>query len=161
MLDQETFTQLVKAHKGSVFRLAYGYLRSQADADDVAQTVFLKLYHRAEGFEDDDHLRRWLMRVTLNECASLYRALRRRPEPIDDYVETLALPTPRHADLFRRLMALPTRYRMVLQLYYCEGYTAAEVGGLLGIPRSTVYTRLARGRQRLRDILEEEGEDRW
>lgn len=155
--DAEIFAQLVARFKGTVFRTAYGYLRSRADAEDVTQEVFLKLYRSTREFEDLDHLKRWLIRVTVNECTSLYRALRRHPENIDDYLDTLAAPAPRDAELLRQVMALPTRYRTVLYLYYYEGYDTRGVAELLGVPESTVRTRLARGRHRLKDVLKGSG----
>ena len=157
MRDEAWFTREVKLHKGTVFRVAYGYLRNRADAEDAAQNVFLKLYRCEREFEDDEHVKRWLIRVTVNECTSLYRALRRRPENIDDYLETLAMPSERHADLVREVMRLPARYRNAVYLYYYEGYATREVAELLGVPEATVRTRLARGRRKLRAVLEEEG----
>lgn len=154
----------MRRYKGSVFRLAYGYLRNRADADDVVQEVFLKLHRYGDTLQGDEHVKRWLLRVTVNECTSVYRALRRRPEDIDDYVDTLAAPDsaeaadPRDSQLVRRLLALPTRYRAPLYLYYFEGYSTHEVAGLLGVPDATVRTRLARGRARLRDVLDEGGQ---
>lgn len=142
-------------HKGSVFRLALGYLRNKADADDVVQEVFLKLYRYEGAFESDDHAKRWLLRVTVNECTALYRLLRRSPDNIDDYLETLSMPEPQDFDLVRQVMALPARYRTVLYLHYFEGYATGDIAGLLGVPSATVRTRLARGRARLRDILDE------
>lgn len=142
-------------HKGSVFRLALGYLRNKADADDVVQEVFLKLYRYEGAFECDDHAKRWLLRVTVNECTALYRLLRRSPDNIDDYLETLSMPEPQDFDLVRQVMALPARYRTVLYLHYFEGYATGDIAGLLGVPSATVRTRLARGRARLRDILDE------
>lgn len=156
MQNKAQFTRLVDTHRAGVFRLAYGYLRSRADAEDVVQDVFLRLLRREEPFADDEHAKRWLYRVTLNECASVYRALRRRPENIDDYVETLATPGPHHDELIRQVMALPTRYRTALILYYYEGYSTREVAGLLGVPEATVRTRLARGRRKLRTVLGDE-----
>lgn len=155
MNDIEGFSQLVARFKGTVFRVAYGYLRNRPDAEDVTQEVLLKLYRSSREFEDLDHVKRWLIRVTVNECTSLYRALRRRPENIDDYLDTLVAPTPRHAELLHQVLALPTRYRTVLYLYYYEGYATREVAELIGVPESTVRTRLARGRHRLKDALEE------
>lgn len=140
MQNKAQFTRLVDTHRAGVFRLAYGYLRSRADAEDVVQDVFLRLLRREEPFADDEHAKRWLYRVTLNECASVYRALRRRPENIDDYIETLATPGPHHDKMIRRVMALLTR----------------EVAGLLGVPEATVRTRLARGRRKLRTVLGDE-----
>ena len=157
MRDKEQFTRLVNLHKGSVFRLAYGYLRSKADADDVVQEVFLKLYRYDGAFESDDHAKNWLLRVTVNECTALWRLLHRRPENIDDYLETLSVPEPQDAGLVRRVMELPTRYRTVLYLHYFEGYATSDIAGVLGVPAATVRTRLARGRARLKDVLIEEG----
>ena len=144
-------------YKGSVFRLALGYLRNKADADDVVQEVFLKLYRYDGAFESDDHARNWLLRVTVNECTALWRLLRRRPENIDDYLETLSVPAPQDAELIRQVMALPKRYRTVLYLLYFEGYATGDIAELLGVPSATVRTRLARGRARLKDVLTEEG----
>ena len=144
-------------HKGSVFRLAFGYLRNRSDADDVVQEVFLKLYRYEGTFESDDHAKRWLLRVAVNECTALWRALRRSPENIDDYLETLSIPEPQDVDLVRQVMALPTRYRTVLYLHYFEGYATGDIAGLLGVPSATVRTRLARGRARLKDALGEGG----
>lgn len=113
--------------------------------------------------EDEGHVRRWLVRVTVNECTSLYRALRRRPESIDDYVETIAAPDApdggEQADLARglakKVLRLSARYRDVVYLYYYEGCSTREVAEALGVPEATVRTRLARARRRLKDILEE------
>lgn len=161
MLDDDSFTQLMSIHKGTVFRLAYSYLRNRADSEDVVQDVFVKLYRHAGDFESDEHLRRWLIRVTVNECTSLWRALRRRPEDIEEYVATLPAPaqdpapdTPRPRNLLREVLKLPERYRVPVYLYYYEGYSSREVAALLGLPEATVRTRLARGRAKLKAVLE-------
>lgn len=158
MQEREQFIKLVNMHKGSVFRLAYGYLRNRDDAEDVVQEVFLKFHRFGGSFDSDEHAKLWLLRVTINECTSVYRALRLRPENIDDYIDTLEMPEKEHdGELVRQLMALPTRYRTVLYLYYFEGYSTHEVADLLGVPDATVRTRLARGRAKLKDVLDEGG----
>ncbi len=157
MRNEGEFNHYVRLYKGTVFRVAYGYLRNHADADDVTQCVFVKLLRSERAFESDDHARRWLIKVTVNECTTLYRAFRRRPENIDDYLDTLVAPDEEVSDLLRHVMGLPARYRVVLYLHYYEGYSTEEVAGMLGIPSSTVRTRLARGRKRLKDALGEEG----
>ena len=150
-----------------VYRLAYGYLRNKADAEDVVQNVFMKLYRAMRDgdpmHKDEGHVRRWLVRVTVNECTSLYRVLRRRPESIDDYVETIAAPDAPDGgeqadlarDLAKKVLRLSARYRDVVYLYYYEGCSTREVAEALGVPEATVRTRLARARRRLKDILEE------
>lgn len=154
--DEAELVRQVNLHKDTLWRLAYGYLRNRADAEDVVQNAFLKLYRSGESFADDECVKRWLVRVTINECTSLYRALRRRPENIDDYVATLAAPDEHRAELIREVMALPARYRDVVYLFYYEGYSTREITRMLGAPEATVRTRLARGRRRLRTVLEDE-----
>ena len=72
--------------------------------------------------------------------------------PLDDYREPV-FNTPEHQNLYAEVMALPAKYRLPLYLYYYEGYTAAEVGELLGLGPSTVRTRLARAREKLKAQL--------
>ncbi len=167
MFDETLFARRVDANKGMVFRLAYGYLRNRADAEDAMQNAFMKLYRAMRDgdpmHKDEGHVRRWLVRVTVNECTSLYRALRRRPESIDDYVETIAAPDAPDGgeqadlarDLAKKVLRLSARYRDVVYLYYYEGCSTREVAEALGVPEATVRTRLARARRRLKDILEE------
>ncbi len=66
-------------------------------------------------------------------------------------------PEPMDGSLLAAVEALPPDYRLMIYLYYYEGYTAKEIAKLLGVPAATVYTRLARGRERLRRELESEG----
>ena len=72
-MEEQAFRQAVEDHRDVVFRIALTYLRDRADADDVAQDVFLKLLKSDVHFESWEHLRRWLIRVTINECKSLFR----------------------------------------------------------------------------------------
>lgn len=172
VFDETLFARRVDANKGMVFRLAYGYLRNRADAEDAMQNAFMKLYRAMRRDDpicgDDELVRRWLVRVTVNECASLYRALRRRPESIDDYVETIAAPDVPDGgeqadlarDLAKKVLKLPARYRDVVYLHYYEDCPTREIAAMLGVPEATVRTRLARGRRRLKDILTKEGDDR-
>lgn len=156
MLTNEDFACAVNDHKDSVFRVAFGYMKNQDDADDITQTVFLKLFKSNITFENDRHLRSWLIRVTINECNSIFRAPWRKTENIDDYMEQLAMPSPKHSGLFAAVMAIPEKYRTIIYLFYYEEYSTEEIAGLLGIPAATVRTRLARGRNKLKKILVEE-----
>ena len=152
--QKRLFEDVYAAYRGRMLALARRRLRTPEDAEDAVQNVLLKLYCSERRFESEEHVKRWLIRVTVNECTSLYRVLRRRPENIDDYIETLAAPSPRHAELVRAVMELPVRYRSAVYLYYFEGYASAEVAELLGVPASTARAWLARGRSRLRGILD-------
>lgn len=155
MLTNEQFTRYAGLYADSVFRLALNYMKNSADADDITQNVFLKLLREPKAFRSDDHVRYWLVRVTVNECKKMLRAPWRRTENIDDYAGKLSFAEPEHTELFHAVMALPQKYRVPIYLYYYEEYSTEEIAGMLKIPRATVCTQLRRGRELLRKNLQE------
>ncbi len=155
-MNQDEFLALACAHMDEVFRLAFSCLKSRADAEDVTQTVLLRLYERNNPFEGEDHPRHWLIRVTLNECKKYWRSPWRHTEDFSDYANTLVFEQPQNGELFEAVMGLDAKYRVVVFLYYYEGYTLQEIASALKLPRATVGTRLSRARQQLRKILSEE-----
>lgn len=155
MFTDEQFTCLAKKYIDTVFRVALNYLKNGTEADDVTQNVFLKLWKEKKPFDNEEHIRNWLIRVTINECKSLLRSNWRSRESFEDYAAKLSFVTPEHSELFYAVMDLPQKYRMPIYLYYYEDYSTEEVAKILGIPRATVGTQLRRGRQLLREILQE------
>ena len=159
MLTEEQFSYLAKKYMDMVFRLALHYTKSRSESDDITQEVLLKLYRTDKPFESEDHVRYWLIRVTVNECKRAFLSPWKRTEPIEDYAEQLAFKTPEHSELFHAVMALPQKYRVPLFLYYYEGYSCEEISQFLGIPNATVRTRLRRGREQLKTDLQEANND--
>lgn len=155
MMNHAEFTRYVQRYLDTVFRVALNALRSSADAEDVAQEVFLKLLKEDKPFESDDHVRNWLIRVTVNTCKNLTRSKWWRRESYEDYAETLSFDNPAHSDLFYAVMALPEAYRLPIYLHYYEEYTTAEIGKILRLPKNTVCSRLKRGREMLKTNLSE------
>lgn len=155
MLDNEQYTRLVRRYIDTVFRVALNYLRSPADAEDVTQTVFEKLLREKKVFENEEHIRAWLIRVAVNECKKQLRSPWRRVEPLEDYLTAVAFDNPAHSDLYRAVMELPKKYRMAIYLHYYEGYSAQEIASLLRIPKNTVCSHLKRGRELLKLQLQE------
>lgn len=158
-MDEQRFRDAVECNRDMVFRVAYTYLRDAADADDVIQDVFYKLLTSEKSFETDAHLRNWLVRVTVNECRSLFRRPWRRVEDIEAYANQLQMPSEGHVHMFTAVMRLPERYRVPLVLHYYGGFSTEKVAEMLGVPGATVRTRLARGRARLKTMLEGDGYD--
>ena len=154
--DNDAFAQAVECHRDMVFRIAYTYMRDAADADDIAQTVFIKLLSTGPSFSSADHLKNWLIRVTANECKSLFRKPWRRVEDIEAYANTLAMPTREHSDLFVHVMCLPERYRVPIVLFYYGGCSTEEIAEALRLKPPAVRTRLARGRAKLKVMMKEE-----
>lgn len=139
-----------------VFRLAYSYLKSRADAEDVMQETLLKLYTEQKAFDSPDHERYWVTRVAVNECKKLLRSpWRRRTGPLEEAPETAAFDVPAQTELFRQVMALPPKYRAAIYLHYYEGYAVREVAAVMNANPSTVQTWLMRARGQLKTNLKE------
>lgn len=147
-MDIEPFFEL---YKDDVYRLALSYTRSTADAEDVCQTVFLKLLEQKAITPGKE--RAWLMQVTANQCRSLLRsAWWKKTAPLEE----CAVPAPEtKPDVLSALMAVPPKYRVVLYLHYYECCSTREIGQMLHITQSAVTTRLSRGRELLRSQLKE------
>ena len=155
MINDEQFTRLVRRYIDTVFRVALNGLRNPADAEDIAQTVFEKLLREQKNFESDDHVRNWLIRVTVNECKKLLRSPWRKVEPLEDYLTAVAFDNSAHSELYRAVMGLPKKYRMAIYLHYYEGYSTQEIGQIMRIPKNTVCSHLKRGRELLKLELQE------
>lgn len=117
-MEEQAFRQAVKDHRDVVFRIALTYLRDRADADDIAQDVFLKLLKSDGHFESWEHLRRWLIRVTINECKSLFRKPWRRVEDIESLTDSLSAAQDETKAVLSDVMRLPERFRVPIVLYY-------------------------------------------
>lgn len=158
-MQHDEFTRAAERYAGLIYRVAFGYLRSSHDAEDVSQNVLIKLYRRAGSFNNsDDHLKYWLVRVTVNECKKALKSPRYREAPLDELAETAVFDEPRQGELFQTVMAMERKYRAVLLLYYYADYSTAEIARILAVPAATVRTRLARAREQLRHILTEQEE---
>ena len=153
------------AHGGSVYLVALAQTRSEADAQDVAQDVFCRLLMDSTSFTSDEHLRAWLLRVTVNRCRELWRApWRRRVESSDELARELPAPDASTEDaalaglradpVWQALQALPEKLRVVALLHYVEEYTTEEIARIVGSPPATVRTRLHRARKQMRETLE-------
>lgn len=81
-MTEQQFSPLAERYMDTVFRVAYSYLRSRADADDVTQDVLIQLYKTDKAFDDDAHVKNWLIRVTVNRCKNILRAPWHRTEEI-------------------------------------------------------------------------------
>ena len=155
MLTRERFAALAEKYMDMVFRVAYGYMRSRDDADDVTQEVLLRLYRTDTLFESEEHVKNWLLRVTVNQCKKVVRSPWRRVESIEDYASTLRFETEEDRGLFCGIMRLEQKYRVAVLMYYYEGYSQKEIAEMLSVPEETVRTRLFRARGKLKTTLKE------
>lgn len=141
-----------RRYRDDVYRLALSYTKSIQEAEDVCQTVFLKLLQQervAPGKE-----KAWLMQVTANQCRNLLRSSWwRNTAPLEEASDSVQ---PKNLEIYQAVMALPPKYRVVIYLRYYEELTTAEMGKLLHISQTAVTTRLSRAREMLKQQLKEE-----
>ena len=138
-----------------LFRLALSQLGTKEAAEDVVQEVFLKRMSRRD-FRDIEHEKRWLIRVTVNECHSLWRKEgRRREVSLSGCLPAADISQEERLQTEAMLASMEPETRLIFHLYYYEGYNLSEISEMLGWSMSKVKMRLKRGRDRLRLSWEE------
>lgn len=153
---EEFIAQAMADWGDAVYRLALGQTRSKADAEDVYQDVFMRLYSDTTVFTSDEHLKAWLLRVAINRCRDLAKSNWNRRtvafDPIRDDVAELVR-DPADADVWDAVGQLPDNLRSSVHLHYVEGYTTEEIARMLNSQPATVRTWLSRARARVKDLL--------
>ena len=144
----------IERYGDTVQRLCLIRLKNHADTEDIFQTVFLKYMLHAGGFQDREHEKAWIIRVTLNACRDFLRSFfRSRRVSLDEIAELPQLEKEDYREVWEAVLSLPQKYRDVVYLHYYEDYTAPEIGALLRKNTNTVYTWLARAREMLKEKL--------
>lgn len=151
-IGTEKAEAVFRQYADMIYRVALHNLSNPADADDILQDVCLVLLTKKIP-EDEEHLKRWLIRVTINKCRDLSRAYRQRGwESIEDHAYLEAEKPP---EILAELQSLPENYRNIIYLYYYEKYTVSEIGDILRMNVNTVKSGLRRGREKLKKLLTE------
>ena len=152
--------KLFEKYQGNLYAAAFNVCKNAEDAEDVVQDTFIQYYSLKKEFESEEHIRAWLLRVTINKAKNMNRTFwRRNKQSLEDYMETLSFETPESGELFEAAMNLPEKYRIVIHLFYYEDYSIHEIAGILKLSESNVKVRLSRGRSLLKEKLQEEWEN--
>ena len=154
-VDSDFIQNAVSKYLDMVLRIAYQNTQNYSDAEDVAQEVFIKLMKQQQ-FNDEGHMKAWLIRVTVNQCKDLKKSFWHRNTVAIS--EDLRSPDDTAKDIWAELRKLPKDQRNVIYLYYYEEYTVPEIAQIIGRKVNTVSSWLTRGRKRLKQILEK-GDD--
>ena len=155
------FETAAEKYRDNIYAIAFNYFKNASDADDIVQDVLLKLYRADKEFESEEHVRNWLLRVTVNQCKKIsVSSWFRKNGPLETYAESREYETPEESDLFLAVMNLPKKYRIIVHLFYYEDYSTRDIAQMLNLKEPTVRTRLMRARkilkERLSDVWNEE-----
>lgn len=152
-MEEERARELVERYGDLLVRLGYTWLGDLDDAQDVCQTVLLKLLEDQRTFPDQGQERAWVIRLGINVCKDWRKsAWYRRRAPLE-VAETVAAPAAEESPLLEQVLRLPQPYRQVIFLRYYEGYPVKEIAALLGKSPALVSTHLKRAREKLKTML--------
>lgn len=154
MRSDKEAERAVELYADTVRRICMLHLKSYSDTEDIFQTVFLKYVLYPHAFENEEHEKAWIIRVTLNACKDFMKSFfRSRTVPIEEVEELMTDIPEDHSDVLEAVLSLPVKYKTVVYLYFYEQYSAVEIGKLLGKNVNTVYTLLARAKAMLKERL--------
>ena len=154
MHSAEETNRAIDRYGDMIRRICMIHLKNYADTEDIFQTVFLKYVLSSVVFESEEHEKAWLIRVTVNACKDLRRSFfRSRTVSLDSLLEMPAPNRQDHREVLEAVLSLPGKYKDAVYLHYYEGYTAEEIGKILGKKTNTVYTMLTRARALLKEKL--------
>lgn len=154
MTDNE-FSRFFRTYRECIYRVALCSLKDPAEAEDITQDVFCRLLADKTNFTSDEHVKAWLIRVTINRCRDIFRSPRYR---LTEPLESLNAPATQSEEqhLLTLILTLKPKIRTALYMYYYEGYPVQEIANILGEKKTTITTRLKRGREQLKKLLEED-----
>lgn len=135
-----------------IYKLALSQTKDRDSADDVVQEVFLRFLKSDKNFESDEHIKAWLIRVTINCSHNVFsNSWAQKTTPL---TEDIVFDTEEKGDVYYAVLELPQKYRAVIHLFYYEDMSIEEIARALGSNDSTVKSQLSRGRKMLREKLE-------
>ena len=138
-----------------LYAAAFNITRQRQDAEDAVQEALLRLFRSDKEFESEEHIKAWLIRVTINiaksTCTSFWH---RNRVPYEDYMDEIPFEDESDRDLMEAVLSLPDKYRIIVHLHYYEGYKTREIADTLKLSENTVKTRLLQSRKLLKAKLE-------
>ena len=138
-----------------VLQIAYQHSFNKSDSEDITQEVFIKLVRNIDSLKDDNYIKAWLIRVTINLCKDYNKSYwNRNTSELDENLKEDS----DFCEVMEYVSKLKPKYRDVIYLYYYLGYKINEIAEILKMNENTVSSNLTRARKELKEILEDGGE---
>lgn len=147
---------IIQRHTDLITRTVFTYVKNIQDAQDITQEVFISLLQEKKDFQDDEHLKAWLLRVAINKSKNHLRSSWFKKKV--SLSEELSYLPEENVHLLEAVMSLPEKYRTPLHLHAYVGYSIKEIAKLLKKKEATIGTRLARAKKLLREKIGEDHE---
>lgn len=150
-ISDMTDEEIIRFYFNMVYRLALSQTKNVANAEDVTQDVFTRFVENRHKLTTAEHIKAWLIRVTINRSKSLLTSSWfKKTSPI---TEEITFDTPEKSEVYYAVQSLPSKYRMVIHLFYYEDMSVKEIASCLTMKESTVKSQLLRGRLMLKEKL--------
>lgn len=151
---------LVQSYQHDIFRAAFSVCGNRQDAEDAVQEAFFQYLKTDREFENESHIKAWLLRIAINKSKNILTSFWRKNRiSWEEYMNEMSFQEPEDRVLVEAVMHLPQKYRVTIHLYYYEDYSVHEIAQILGVSESAVKNRLLRGRRMLKNDLKEAWED--
>lgn len=151
---------LIDRYQKNLFAAAYNVCANAQDAEDVVQDTFLQYYSINKQFNDEEHIKAWLLRVAINKAKDVTRRSRwKSTVPLEDLKEDIPFEDPEIETFFDEVMSLPEKYRVAIHLFYYEDMAVKDIADCLKISEGSVKMRLSRARDLLKERLTEDDDD--
>ncbi len=147
--DPDAFTELMESQKYVFYKTARAILSNDEDATDAIQETILTCWEKLEGLKEDRFFRTWVTRILINKCYDILQT-NQKVIYMEDYPEIPTWEEENPAEWKEMLSVLEEDYRLVVTLYYAQGFKTKEIARILGMPDSTVRTKLSRAREQLK-----------
>lgn len=158
--NQFEMENIMDMYSGMLYRLAMTRMGNKEDAEEVVQDTFLRLLYyikKGKGFNDEEHLKAWLLTVAINRGKSIVNLpWNKRTEGMDGIAE-MAAPENQAGYAYEYVMRLPEKYRVAIQLFYYEQFTTEQIAAFMKKKPATVRSYLHRSREKLRKMMEADG----
>lgn len=158
--DKQRFDNIYQKYAGIVFRMSYNFLLNKEDAEDVVQEVFVKYFTCDKKFNDDNHEKAWILRVTANLCKNILRSKSRKNLQLDEAIkisdDNFESSRSLHLDLENIMSELTVNQRMAIHLYYYEQIPIKNIAKIMKTNENTVKSHLLRAKNKMKIYLEKE-----
>lgn len=152
--SEEEISHAIELYGNLLYRMAYVLLGNIHDVQDVLQEVMIRYMEKAPVFQNAEHEKAWLLKVTSNLCRDYLRFNRRHTYVNLDQLENLC-PAPEQRELLAEIISLPAKWKTILLLHYVEGYKINEISQITKLSENAVKKRLQRGKEALRQKIKE------
>ena len=141
------FANVYEMYVNDIYRLCFSFMKNHMDAEDIVHETFLKYYHLDRTFDSEQHKKAWLIVTASNACKDMLKHWWNRRNRLEDFTEIAEDSHSEIDGMMSLILELPYQYKMVVYLYYYEGYNSREIADLLHKSESTIRTRLQKAKK--------------